>query len=136
MSELEATVLELGQWPVIGLGREAVAFRVVCCSPVVQHGLVTEHQQHLVCIGLPVGRAVEVATRFQACRQPGDQCRLNQAAFVVPLLVPGIGKEDVYAVETARWHCGIPWQQHLVDHFDRIVVDDAQVGQAQFPDTF
>ena len=80
-----------------------------------------QNLQDLHGIRLPVGCAVQVGTWAQALDQLGDEIGLNQAAFVVPLFVPGIGKEDVHAVQRA----GL---QHVRHDFHGVVLNDADVG--------
>ena len=68
---------------------------------------------------------MQVTAHFEACRQLGNQRRLNQAALVVLFLVPGVGKEDVHAVQAL-------FGQHVVNHVNRVVGHDADVAQLLF----
>ena len=88
-----------------------------------QQRLGAQHFQHLLGIGLPIGRAMQVAARFEARGQLGDQGRLKQAALVVAFFVPGVREKDVHAVQAAL-------RQHMVNHLYRIVLHDADVGEA------
>ena len=65
---------------------------------------------------------MQVAARLEAGGQLGDQRRLNQAAFIVLGLVPGVGEKDVCAVQAVKW-------QHVVNHLDRVVLQDANIGK-------
>ena len=80
----------------------------------------TQHLQNLLSIFLPVGCAVDIAAHFQPSRQLGDQWLLNQTALVVPLFMPRVGEENVHTVQAGE-------RQHVVDHLDRVVGDDADV---------
>ena len=129
MAQFEAAVFELGQWPVVRFGRIAQPFRVGQQRGVFEQWLGTQHFQYLLGIGLPVGGAVDVAADFEARRQLGHQRALDQAAFVVAGLVPGVGEKDVYPVQAL-------FGQHVVDHFDRIMGTDADVAQVMFTNAF
>jgi len=120
VTELDAAVLELGQRPVSRLRR--VAF-----GRVLQQRLGAQHLEHLHRVVFPVGRAVQVAAGRQALGQQLDEGRLQQAALVVARLVPGIGEEDMHARQRAR-------RDHLVQHLDRIVLDQAQVRELLLAD--
>ena len=65
---------------------------------------------------------MQVATGLQAGGQLGNQWRLNQPALVVFGLVPRVWKKDVRAVQAGQW-------QHVVDDFDRIMLQDADVAE-------
>src|SRR6185503_4390043 len=81
-----------------------------------------EHLEHLHRVRLPVRREIQHATESQARRDQLDERGLDQPSLVVALLVPGIGKQHQYLVETCR-------RQLVAEHFDRVVCADAQVGQ-------
>ena len=70
---------------------------------------------------------MQVAAGFQALRQLGHQRRLDQAALVVFGLVPGVGEEDMHAIQAAR-------REHVVDHFHRVMRADADVLQPHLAD--
>ena len=65
---------------------------------------------------------MQVAAGLKAGGELGDQRRLDQAAFVVLGLVPGVRKKDVRAVQAGQW-------QHVVNDFDRVMLQDADVGK-------
>ena len=67
---------------------------------------------------------MQVAAGLEACRQLGHQRRLDQAALVVALLVPGVGKEDVHAIQAAGG-------QHVVEHLHGVVLQDAPGDKAR-----
>ena len=115
MAELEAAVLELGQRPVLRLGR--IALRGVR-----ERRFGVEHLQHLLRVRLPVGGAMDVAAGLQARGKQCHQRRLDQPALVVALLVPGIGEEDMHAGQAGGRH-------HVFQHFDGVVLHDADVGE-------
>src|SRR6266545_2738320 len=56
-----------------------------------------------------------------------DELRLDQAPLVMALLRPGIWKENMHAVERGRG-------DHVAQHFDRVVLDDAHVLETQVGD--
>ncbi len=86
-----------------------------------------QHGVHLLGVGLPVGGQVQVAAGFDVARQAVHERALDQAALVVAALVPGVGEEDVHAVQAL-------FAQHVVEHLDRIVAEDADVFDAAFAD--
>ncbi len=120
MAQAQPAVLELGERAVVGLRRIAV-------GGVGQQRLGREHLQHLLRIGLPVGRAVQVAPGLQPPCELGHERWLDQSPLVVALLVPRVREEDVHAVEAA-------FRQHVVDHLHGVVLEDADVGEAPFAD--
>jgi len=66
---------------------------------------------------------MDIAARLQAAGQQLHQRRLDQAALVVALFVPGIGEEDVNASQASR-------RKHVAQHFDGVMLDDTDVGEA------
>mmetsp|Transcript_9927 Transcript_9927/g.18983 ORF Transcript_9927/g.18983 Transcript_9927/m.18983 type:complete len:260 (-) Transcript_9927:403-1182(-) len=114
MSKFDAAVLELGQ-------RAVGRLVSIAGRGVQQRGLGRQHLQHLLGIGLPVSRAVQIAAGGQVLHQLGNELRLDQPALVVALLVPGVGEEDVHTGQHAR-------ADHVAQHLDRVVLDDADVG--------
>src|SRR5712691_3488224 len=90
--EADAATLELGQRPVCRSRGEAA-------GSVLEHGLGSERSQDLRSIVLPVGRRMQKAARNKPEGKLAHEGRLQQAAFVMPLLRPGVGKEDVDACE-------------------------------------
>src|SRR5450830_9234 len=117
MPQSQATALELGLGAVgraIGVAARGLA--------VAQQGFRAQHLQHLLGIGFPIGGAMQVAAGAQTGCQFGHQWRLDQAALVVLGLVPGVWKENVHAFEHAM-------RQHVVDDFDRVMLQDADVAQ-------
>ena len=129
MPELDAAVLELGERPVIGLGSISREFRVRLRGRVSEQRLLAQNLQNLLGIGLPVSGAMQVAARLQTRCQLGDKFALDQAPLVVSLLVPGVRKENVHAIQALQ-------RQHLVDHLDGVVGDDPDVGEALLADAF
>ena len=103
------------------LGCVALQFRVAGAGGVFQRRLRAEHFQNLLCIGLPIGCAVQVAAHLQARCQLGDQAGLNQAAFVVLLFVLRVLEKDVHTIQALQ-------RQHVVNDFYCVVGDDANVG--------
>ena len=126
MAQLDAAVFKLGQGAIVGLGR------VTCACGVVQQGFCAQHLQNLLGIGLPVGGAVQVAAGFETGGQLGNQRGLNQAAFVVLFLVPRVGEENMHAVQAGHVACG----QHVINDFNRVVLQDADVAQALLVNAF
>ena len=120
MAELDATVLELGERPVVGLGRVAV-------GAVGEQRLGAEHFEHLLGVFLPVGGAVQVAAGGQARGDQLDEGALHQPALVVALLGPRVGEIDVHASQRTLG-------DHVAQHLDGVVLDDAQVGDAALVD--
>ena len=70
---------------------------------------------------------MKVTARREARGEQRDEGRLDQAALVVAFFRPGIGKEDMDAGERRR-------RDHVAQHFDRVVLNHAQVAQAAFGD--
>ncbi|CAN0619038.1 protein of unknown function [Burkholderia multivorans] len=120
VAEPQAAPLELRDRPVIGARRIAV-------GGVLERRIGAEHLQHLLRVVLPVRRAVQVRAGLQARREQRDERRLDQPALVMARLVPRIGEEDVHAVEALR-------REHVLDHFDRVVLDDADVREILLAD--
>lgn len=120
VAEPQAAAFELRDRAVVGARR-------VVGRGVFERRLGAEHFQHLLGVVLPVGRAMQVRAGFQARRELCDERRLDQPALVVARLVPRVGEEDVHAVEAFRG-------EHVLEHFDRVVLDDADVRQALLAD--
>jgi len=70
---------------------------------------------------LPVGGEAQHTPGAQLVRRGGHEGRIDQAAFAMTLLVPGIGKEHQDLIE------GVITNPRL-QHLDGIVTDDAQVS--------
>src|SRR3546814_5826628 len=68
-----------------------------------------------------------IAAGLDAAGQQTDEGRLDQAAFVMALFGPGVGKIDVDACQRVR--C-----DHVAGHFHRIVLDDAYIAGPRFVD--
>src|SRR5688572_22450036 len=68
----------------------------------------------------PVGGGVEHATRLEFFPSQGNEWKLHEPALVVPLLRPGIGKEEMDRRERLV-------RDHLLQDFGRVVTHDAQV---------
>src|SRR5690606_17865028 len=62
-------------------------------------GCSRQYFHHLQGIRLPVRRQVQHTTGAQLLPQGFHEIRLDEAALVVLLLVPGVGKEDLDAIE-------------------------------------
>ena len=88
----------------------------------VEAGLRHKHFYHLRCVVLPVGGSVQVAAGGELARRERGEGRLHKAALVVAFLRPGVGEEQVDGGERAIG-------DHLFQHFERVVADDAQVLQ-------
>ena len=125
VAQLDAAVFEFGQRAVLGFGRTTVGAGFG--RGVGQQRLGVEHRVHLFGIGLPVGGEVQVATGLDVARQPVHKRALDQAALVVPALVPGIGEEDMDPVQALL-------AQHVVQDFHRVVAEDADVFDTAFAD--
>jgi len=65
---------------------------------------------------------VQDAAGRELARRERGKFRLHHAALVVALLRPGIGKEEVDRGERAI-------ADHVLEHIERVVADDAQVGE-------
>ena len=72
---------------------------------------------------------MDVAAAFEFGQQLGNKRGLDQAAFVVAFFVPGVGEEDVDAVEAAVG-------EHVFDDFDGVVAHDADVADSLLFDEF
>src|SRR5512139_2431659 len=92
VSEADAALLEFGE-------RAGVGARRVVSHGIGEQRFGGEHRQHLLGVVLPVGGQVDVAARLQPTGEQRHQRRLDQAALMVALLVPGVGKEDMDAGE-------------------------------------
>ena len=118
------------------LGCVAAEFGGCERRPVLQQRIVAQHLEHLLGVGLPVGGTVQVSTGLEARGQAVYQRTLDQAALVVPLLVPRIREEQVDGVQAAGRSRRVPGRQHRVHDFNRVVRDDADVVQAELADLF
>ena len=120
--EPQAAPLELRDRPVVGA-------RCVIGGGIFECGIGAEHFEHLLRVFLPVGRAVQISAGLQARCEQRDERRLDQPALVMAGLVPRIREEDVHAVEAGR-------REHVLEHFDRVVLDDADVREILLADQF
>jgi drug/metabolite transporter (DMT)-like permease len=120
VAQFQATVFELGQRAVRRLRR--VAF-----GGILQRWFGAQYFQHLHRVIFPVGGQVDIAARRQVLAQGFHERRLDQAALVVARLVPWVREIDMHARQRAG-------RDHVAQHFHRIVLDHAQVGQAFFAD--
>ncbi len=68
---------------------------------------------------------MQAAALAQLAHQQLRECRLDQAALVVPLLVPWIGEIDTHFVQRAVG-------DFVFQHFHRVVVIQAHMGAAVF----
>ena len=59
-----------------------------------------QHAQHVLGVRLPVGRRVKHAARFEYARQRMQKIGLDDTAFVVSFLGPGIGEKQLQPVQT------------------------------------
>src|SRR5690349_3030261 len=59
-------------------------------------------EAHLLGVGLPIGRDVQSSTAGKSRGQQIDERRLHQSSLVMTLLRPGIRKEQLHLIETAR----------------------------------
>ena len=66
---------------------------------------------------------MQIATGLQAGGQFGHQRGLDEAALVVLGFVPGVGEENVHTVQAGGG-------QHVVQHLNGVVLQDADVVQA------
>ncbi|KAG0937366.1 hypothetical protein G6F31_015606 [Rhizopus arrhizus] len=116
MAELLATGLEVGLRAPVRARHAATR-----AGTVDQAGGGVEHIPHLLGVVLPVGRAVQAATRAQLAHQQVGERRLQQAALVVALLVPRVREVDAHFIQRAVGDL-------VLQHFHRIVVVQAHVG--------
>src|SRR3546814_4586935 len=86
MPQFDSASLELGLRAVVGPWRVPV-------SGIAQQGFGVKHGQHLLGVVFPIGGAVQIASRRDACGQRRDKRRLYQPTLVVARLGPGIGKD-------------------------------------------
>ncbi len=84
-----------------------------------------EHVPHLFGVIGPVGGRMQAAALAQLAYQQLRERRLDQAALVVPLLVPWIGEIDTHFVQRTVGDL-------VFQHFHRIVVIQAHMGAAVF----
>lgn len=94
MAEARASLLESGEWSALGARYETP----VLCS-IQQQRIPGQHGEHLFCVGLPICRQVQTATRLQAIDHKIDEIRLYQSTLVVTLFMPGIRKEYLHRVQ-------------------------------------
>ena len=120
MPQAQAALLELGE-------RAVVRARRVVSSGVFQQRFRAQYCQHLFGVVLPVGGDMNVPAGFKFLNQLRHEWRLDQAALVVARLVPWVGEEDVHAVQRVVG-------QHVAQHFDCIVLDDADITELPFLD--
>lgn len=120
MTQLETTVFEFRQRPIVGTRGKAV-------GGVLQRRLGGDDLEHPVRVVLPVGGAVEVAAGGELLRDQGDEVGLDDAALEVPLLAPRVGEEQMHAGERAVG-------DHVAHHLDGVVLHDAQVGEIALGD--
>src|SRR5215472_2336255 len=116
--EPRAPQLEAGRGPLGGPVCEA-ALR----GEIAQARRGAQAGQHLERVGLPVGRDLQHPGRLERTLDERDERALDQAALVMALLGPGVGKENQDLRETAR-------RDLPLEHFDRVVADDADVARA------
>ena len=117
MPQPQAAAFELGLRAVVGL----VGIAVGVGRSIGQQRVGAQHFNDLLGIGLPIGSAVDVATCSKALRQCMHQRRLNQTALVVAGFVPGVGEENMHAVQTASG-------QHVSNYFYRIMRTNADIA--------
>lgn len=72
---------------------------------------------------------MQIAVGDQPGRQKADETGLDQTALVMPRLVPGIGKENMDAVQRI-------FRDHVLEHFDSVVLDEPDIRQFLFTDQF
>ncbi len=92
---------------------------------VAQGRAAAQHTQHVLGVWIPVGGQVESAAALEPGGHQACERGLHDAAFVMPRLGPGIGKQQLQLVQAVR--CDLALQ-----HLDRIVRDDTQVRRAGF----
>ncbi len=73
----------------------------------------------------PVGGDVDHALRRQCLYQQITKACVDDTSLVMPLLVPGIRKEQQHALDRMRWN-------HVLQHFHRIVFDQANIIECAF----
>ena len=72
---------------------------------------------------------MQITTLLDMKRQTVHKRALYQAAFMVAAFVPRVGKEDMHAIQTV-------FAQHVVHHFDGVVLHDADVSNSLFATAF
>ena len=72
---------------------------------------------------------MDVAARLEFLHEQRNERCLDQAAFVVARLVPGIGEENMHAIQRLR-------ADHVAQHFHGVVLDDADVADLLLIDQF
>ena len=94
------------------------------CAVFASSGSAVKRREHLLRVVLPVGGRVQVAAGCEPLRERVHERGLQQPPLVMALLRPRVRKEDVDAGERRR-------RNHVRDDLDRVVPDDAHVGQRQ-----
>src|SRR5258706_5679946 len=116
VAEIQAAALELG----LGAPRGAGCISV---GGVAQSLRGTQHREHMLGIVLPIRGHVQEPVRDEPRGGQGGELRLQQAALVVALLGPRVGKEKVDRRERRLGN-------HVAEDFHGVVLDDAHVGDA------
>ena len=86
-----------------------------------------QHVQHLLSIVLPVSGTVNVAALADSRAELSDERLGDEAALMMAGLAPGIREVDMDAVKRFR-------RNHVFNHIDRVMTDDADILQLHFLD--
>src|SRR5687768_16064857 len=70
-----------------------------------------QHHAHVLSVWFPISRQSQRTARCQCRHQQLDQVWLDEAAFVMAFLWPGVRKEDMHLCQRARRYL-------LAQHFD------------------
>ena len=118
---------------------KALLFELGCGSPgtgrcitligIFQQGFLNQDLHHPLGILLPVGDKVEVTARLKLSCKKRDKITLDEPSLMVLLLRPGVGEEDVKALNRAV-------RDHVLKHIDRIEAHEFNVLKVLLTDTF
>ena len=100
------------QTAVFELVRAIVWLGRVAFSRIGQQGLLAQHFKHLLCIGLPVGGAVQIPAGLEACRQLWRPAGSGSGGACCAFSCARVWKENVDAIQAA-------WGQHVVNDLRR-----------------
>ena len=86
-----------------------------------------QHVQHLLGIVLPVCGAVNIAALTDSRAEFPNERLGDEAALMMAGFAPGIREIDMDAVKRFG-------RDHMLDHIDRVMTDDADILQLHFLD--
>ena len=115
MPEAQTALFETGLWAIVR------PFDVTVGVPLIIKALILDKLlRHRFGIILPVGSHVNGGTRFERKVNQIAKTLIDNTAFMVALLMPGIGKEQQDTIQRT----GI---NHLLQDFDSIVLDETHI---------